>query len=345
MSDAASISRPGLIAPKSDTAGYEGAGILEAAMGMKDGFADGNLLSGFGNMTVVGLSALGAVMDPFQAIFAAGVGWLMEHVECLRHPLDVLAGDPKEIEGHAATWHNLQKRTYEAAEYFDGQVKSTTAHWESEAATAYRAKASAMIDGSVALGDVAGSMADATLIAGSIVGVVRNTVRDLIAEVVGAAISKALQALLIVTMPKVIAEVALMVVECTGRIMRLLRSVTEAINKLGSKFPALAAVCTRVTKIMDDAISETTYGSIFLNSSKLHAADSYVSDSEGAAAALKHGYKTLDQGDGVVYGTKGRVAIDAVREGLKGNSIQNGTGTGGSIHDDEPDRPSLPLPL
>ena len=121
MSDVPSISRPGLIAPEADTEGYEGAGILEAAMGAKDGLIKGDHLAMIGNSAVVGLSALGAVMDPFQAIFAAGVGWLMEHVEFLREPLDSLAGDPKELEGHAASWRKLQTRTYDAVDSSPGR--------------------------------------------------------------------------------------------------------------------------------------------------------------------------------------------------------------------------------
>jgi hypothetical protein len=344
MTDAA-FTRPSLIAGESETKGYEGAGILEAAMGMKDGFKDGNELAGFGNMAVVGLSALGAIMDPFQAVFAAGVGWLMEHLDCLREPMDKLLGDPKEIEGHAATWRNLQKRTYEAAEYFADQVTAKTANWSSEAVAAYRAKASQMADSTLALGEVADSMAEATLVAGSIVGVFRNTIRDLVAELVGAAISKALQALMVVTIPKVLAEVALMVAEVTGKVVRLLRQLAEAIGKLGSKFPAMASTLARITRLMDGTASEMAYGSVFLNASKLHAADSYVSDSEGALNGFKSAYKTLGQGDGIVYGTRTQIAADALREGVKMNGIQNGSTTAGQIHDGEPTKPSIELPL
>jgi hypothetical protein len=345
MTDGAAISRPGLIAPESGTKWYEGGGILEAAMGVKDGITEGGKFSAIGNTAVVGLNALGAVMDPFQAIFAAGVGWLMEHVDCLREPLDWLAGDPKEIEGHAQTWRNLQQRTYDATEFFVGQVKSTTSHWGSQAADAYRQKAVQMADGTLALGEVADAMAEATLIAGSLVGVVRNTVRDLIAEVVGAAISKALQALLVVTIPKIVAEVAIMVAEYTGKIMRVLQRLTDAIHALGNKLPALVPLLTRIKGVMDGAISEVTYGSLFLNSSKVAAADSYAIDSEGAWGAFKSVYKTIDGADGVVYGTKPRIAVDAIREGLTMNSMQNGPATADSLNGDEPTPPAIDLPL
>lgn len=202
-----------------------------------------------------------------------------------------------------------------------------------------------MADGSLALGEVASAMAEATLIAGSIVGVVRNTVRDLIAEVVGAAISKALQALLVVTIPKIVAEVALMVAEYAGRIVKVLHRLNEAIQALGGKLPALAAVCKRVTKMMDETISETTYGSVVLNSAKLHEAERYGADSEGPLAAYKTAYRTLGQADEVVYGTKARVAVDALREGVKMNSLQNSGATGDSLLGDTPTPPAIELPL
>ncbi|BCY05369.1 hypothetical protein [Actinoplanes sp. L3-i22] len=329
MSDGMAISRPPLTAPAADTKWYEGAGILEAAMSMKDGFDQNDLLTGFGNLGVLGLGALGAVMDPFQAVFAAGVGWLMEHLDCLRQPLDWLAGDPKEIEGHADTWRNMQVRVEKAVTFFEGQVTSVTAPWQAESVTAYRAKAAGMADGVLALGEVAGAMAEATLVAGAIVGVVRNTVRDLIAEVVGAAISKALQALLVVTIPKILAEVALLVAKYTGKIVRVLQRLDDAIAELGGKFALVRAICGRIK----DLLEEATFGSVFLNSAKLAEADGYLADSAGPWAAYKAAYHTFDHADEVVYGTKAKVAVDALREGLRGNSIQNGAATGDTLLD------------
>ncbi|WIM96978.1 hypothetical protein ACTOB_000460 [Actinoplanes oblitus] len=340
MSDAFAISRPPLTAPPAETKWYEGAGILEAAMGMTDSFTAGDWFAGTGNFAVLGLSALGAVIDPFQAVFAAGVGWLMEHLELLRQPLDWLAGDPKEIEGHATTWREMRIRTYKTVEFFAGQVASNTASWEAEAITTYRAKAAGMADAVLALGEVAGAMSEATLIAGSIVGVVRNTVRDLIAEVVGAAISKAVQALLVVTIPKVLAEVALLVAKYTGRITRVLQRLTEAIAELGGKLPMVAAVCSRVRTLMDDAV----FGSVFLNSAKLAEADGYLADSEGARAAFKAAYRAFDQADEAVYGTKAKVAVDALREGIKGNSLQNGSATGDAIRKGGSAQPHIEIP-
>jgi hypothetical protein len=97
---------------------------------------------------------------------------------------------------------------------------------------------------------------------------------------------------LVVLIPKVIAEIALLVAGYTGKTVRALREPAEAISKLGGKFPALSDICAWATSKMDDVIAEISYGSVFLNSAKLHAADSYVSDSDEPAAAFQHAYRT-----------------------------------------------------
>jgi hypothetical protein len=60
-------------------------------------------------------------------VFAAGVGWLMEHVSFLREPLDRLMGDPKAIEGHAQSWKNIEQRICDAMEFFVAEVNRSTA--------------------------------------------------------------------------------------------------------------------------------------------------------------------------------------------------------------------------
>lgn len=345
MSDGTAISRPSLIADESSTQWYEGAGVLEAAMGVKDGLASGSYWSAAGNGAVVGLSALSAVMDPFQVIFAAGVGWLMEHVSILREPLDWLAGDPKEIEGHAATWRNLQQRTYDATEYFADRVNTSAAGWGSLAADAYRHKAGTMAQGALALGEIADAMAEATVLAGSIVGLVRNTVRDLIAEVVGAAVSKALQALLVVTIPKIVADVAVMVAEYAAKITKVLKRMTAAIHELGEKLPALARVCDKIKEIMDEAIAEAAHGSTIGNAYRVEAAGTRLTRDESALKALRTASGTLGDGNVAVHGTSFRVAVDAGREALKANGLQNSGATADSLTGGEPTPPTIDLPL
>jgi hypothetical protein len=144
MSGDTYFARPGVITQESSTKGYEGAGIFESVSGVVDGIVHKDWPGVAGNGVATGLSLIGAIMDPLQAVFAAGVGWLMEHVSFLREPLDKLMGDPHAIDGHAQSWHNIEQRIYDAVDFFVDQVNKSTAAWAAESAEAYRRRARTM---------------------------------------------------------------------------------------------------------------------------------------------------------------------------------------------------------
>lgn len=340
MTDAA-FSRSSVIAPEADTKWYEGAGILESVMGVKEGISEGDMFSAGANAVAGGLSAVGAVMDPFQAVFAAGVGWLMEHVSILREPLDMLAGDPKEIEGHAMTWRRVRERIFEATDYFVDEVNRSTGAWTSQAAAAYQARARSHAESVQALGEITEIMAEMTLVAGAMVGVVRNTVRDLIAEVVGAAVSKAVQALLVVTIPKIVAEVALMVAEYSAKIFGLLRRLVLAIGKLNLKFGNVEQLLTQIRMTLVEAGD----GALILGGHRAEAASHVMDGSAGRGlAAYRASYGSIDQANSVVYGTLDQVFIETGQAASRNNAIQNSGSVADKWGDDTPpDTIKLPL--
>lgn len=183
------------------------------------------------------------------------------------------------------------------------------------------------------------------MLAGSIVGLFRNTVRDLIAEVVGAAVSKALQAILVVTIPKIVADVAVMVAEYAAKITKVLKRLTAAIHELGEKLPALAQVCEKVKGIMDEAIDEAAHGATIGNAYRLEAAGTRMTGDDGALKAFRTAHGILGAGNVATHGTTFRVATDAAREGLRANGLQNSGGTADTLTGDEPVRPTIDLPL
>jgi|GEM_PF-5655599 RNase P protein component len=334
MSDHAVISRPSLIAPEGETKSYEGAGLYEAARGIVDGIQSGNWLGVAGNGVAAGLSFIGAVMDPLQAVFAAGVGWLMEHVSILREPLDKLAGDPKAIEGHAQTWYNIERRIYEATDFFVDQVNRSTAEWTSQAAEAYRRLARTHAESVQALGAIADAMSKATTIVGAMVGVVRNTIRDIVAEVVGACISKALQAVTVVLIPKVAAEVAILVGKTSSKILNLLRQLFEAIKRIG----VLVKQCDSILAQIGQASRNTLRLEAFRIQAVLEHGGSGLNGFRGA-------FNTIGQGHTAVHGPIGQVVVNTGRQASQTNGSQNAGQTGDTLRGDNPAPTPIKLPL
>ncbi|GAB2568683.1 hypothetical protein Aab01nite_44540 [Paractinoplanes abujensis] len=333
MSDTA-LTRGSLIAAEGETKSYEGAGLFESAGGIVDGIKDGDWMTVGGNAVAGALGLLGAVMDPLQAVFAAGVGWLMEHVSCLREPLDKLCGDPKAIEAHAQTWRNIEQRIYEATDFFVAEVKNSTAAWAAKSAEAYRAMARTHAESIQAMGQVADFMGRTSTIVGAMVGVVRNTIRDIVSEVIGACISKAIQALTVVLIPKVAAEVAILVAECSTKVLNLLKQLFAAIKKLGV-----------FTKQMDGILQQI--GQSSRNVLRLEAFRIEAIGTAGGTgrSGFKTAYDLISEGHKNVYGTVDKVIQETAKAAPKTNGAQNSGSTGDTLNGDNPTPTPIDLPL
>ncbi len=340
MSSETYVTRPSVIAGESATKGYEGAGIFESASGLVDGIAHGDWLGAGGNAVATGLSLIGAVMDPLQAVFAAGVGWLMEHVSFLREPLDKLMGDPHAIDGHAQSWRNIEQRIYDAVDFFVDQVNKSTAAWAAESAEAYRRRARDHAQSVQALGKIAGGMSTATTVVGAMVGVMRNTLRDIIAEVVGACISKAIQAVTVVLIPKVVAEVAILVSATSAKILNMLKSLFAAIKRMGV-----------MTGQMGDLIADIGQANrnvLRLEAFRLEALDVHGTGWKGLGSGWTHArgaYDLLSQGQVAVTGTVDRVVVETARSASQTNSAQNTGAAGSTLTGDDPSPTPINLPL
>lgn len=335
--------RPDLVAPNADRKWYEGAGLVESAVGTVDSALQGELGGAAGNLAASTLGALGAVMDPLQAVFAAGVGWLIEHVECLRKPLDDLCGNPKEIEAHAITWRNVQAQLFESVETFVADVKSSTAQWTAQSADAYRHRAAEHATTVNALGEACEALSDRTITAGAVIGVVRNTIRDIVAEVIGAAISKALQALLVVTIPKVVAEVAVLVAECTAKIVNLLQRLTRVVSRLAQQMGKLGTLVESLAL----KLRETSHGATVVGAYRLEAAGArMVNPTEGILdwdKAYRAAFSTISDGHTAIHGALPTVIKETAVNSSRSNGAQNAGSTLDKVVRKDP--PPIELPL
>lgn len=185
-----------MTAPADVAAALDGAGAASSwadlATALDEGRPDGPQIAFAA--AAAGLDSLGAIADPFDAVVAAGLGWLIEHVAVLREPLDALAGDPGQILSQARGWHDVSLVLTRAARDHRTAL-SATSSWQGAAADACRASG---VDLAGALDDVAAraeQLAALVLGTGAAVGTVRALIRDLVAEFLGALVTKVLVAL------------------------------------------------------------------------------------------------------------------------------------------------------
>lgn len=275
-----------LVAGPAAPAATEGAGALSSwadlAGAVASGRPDGGGIAFCA--AAAGLDSLGVALHPFDAMLAAGLGWLVEHVEFLREPLDVLAGDAAVIAAAARTWHDVAGELRSVAA---GYRAAAVPEWHGAAADAYRGAAgglTASMDTAAGHADV---LADLILATGAAVGTVRAAVRDAIAEFLALVVEYVLAAgalALLTAGGSLGAMVASVVVRATelaaaicGRLAELLRTLAAAGTAAGRAAEAMRAAAARARTVAPllrvageafDGAASDAYAPVFVEAGK-----------------------------------------------------------------------------
>lgn len=235
-----------LIAERTDsTTGYSGIPLVESTVDTGQAIANGNWAAGVIGLAGTALDVAATVLDPFGAIFAAGVGWLIEHVEPLSEALDALTGDPDQIHAHAETWKNVAAELGEVGTDLTSMIAADTAAWTGKAADGYRSRGSDTANLITAAQNAASGVSNGVQMAGEVVTAVRNLVRDIIAELVGHLVSWALQVVFTLgiglawVVPQVtaaVAKTANQIASICKKLVGALQKLSPLLKKLGTSF-------------------------------------------------------------------------------------------------------------
>jgi RHS repeat-associated protein len=239
------VSNP-LVAPvKDSTTAVSGVPLLEDATSLKSAIESGDWASVAMGAVGTALDALTAVMDPFGAIFAAGVGWLIEHVGPLKEALNALTGNADEIAAQSQTWTNVANELEGVSTELVDLVKRDLGGWTGPAADAYRQRADDTSTLMASAQKGCEGAASGVKTAGEVVAAVRTLVRDIIAELVGHLISWALQVVftlgigMVWVVPQVVAAVAKTaskITSLTTKLVKALKALIPLLKKAGTLF-------------------------------------------------------------------------------------------------------------
>jgi uncharacterized protein YukE len=212
--------------------GWTGSSLADGFQGLYQtveggGWVDGVLAGG----SLVA-DAAATVIDPFSALLANGLGWAMEHFEPLREMLDKLTGIPDKVAAHARTWNNMAGALQAMAEDLRAGLASDLPDWGGTAAGSYHTMMDNNVDGLGGLSVLAATMSSATQAAGNLVQFTRDIVRDLICDLVARVIVWAAEALAIVTIPIVTAQIISAVAKWCGRIFGYTGALVSSLENL-----------------------------------------------------------------------------------------------------------------
>ncbi|MET8999463.1 DUF6531 domain-containing protein [Amycolatopsis sp. NPDC004169] len=245
-----------LVAERKDsTTAISGLPLLESANDLKEGIEKGDWASIAMGAVGVALDTLSMALDPFGAILAAGVGWLLEHVGPLSAALDALTGDADQIKAQSETWANVAKELGAVGQDLTDMVKADLQSWTGNAADQYRSRAADTVDILTAAQKGCEGASSGVKTAGEVVAAVRMLVRDIIAELVGHLISWALQVVFTLgigltwVVPQVVAAVAKTaskIADLTKRLVTALKALVPLLKKAGTLFDDAAKALRKI---------------------------------------------------------------------------------------------------
>lgn len=253
-----------LVRKGEETAATEGAGLFHDATEAVTGFADGNWAEGLLNVAGAAGGVAGFLADPLAGLFSAGFGWLIEHVDFLREPLDWLTGDQQTLDGMAQTWSSVSSHMSETSEMLKDAVNTDTAAWEGQDSAKYRTFGNERADTYGAVGVAARGMSLLITTCRTILKVVRDIVRDLISEAIGKLVSICLRwapavAALGAGIAGAIAECVPTAVKYANKALDWCRKLTKAFSKASSLFGKLDRILgnaqTALAKRGDDFVT------------------------------------------------------------------------------------------
>lgn len=207
------------------------------------------------NGTVAALDLLAFVANPFKEFLMAGVGFLIEHVDFLKEPLEWVAGDPGAINATKDTWGNIAGVLDQAGEDLKAELDSLS-EWEGDAADAYRALLNDFGDAIKGAGTAADVMGGYMMVMGIWTAVTRGLILELICDFVSRAIMYALAALasswitLGGSFAAMIGGIIVDAMSVGAKIMKHLTKLGDAMQMLGTRFTKLNEIVGDLGRVL-----------------------------------------------------------------------------------------------
>lgn len=175
-----------------------GSGVGESASGTIDAISTFDDASDVGdvllNAGTFAIDGLGFIANPVDALATSVIGWVVEHLEPLRWPLDVTLGDPEVIQNTIKQWNDAALSLDGVAHDYanaPGNKAPTYLHGNSRSAAALSAFVPFRQEQISGAGMACAQVAHATAQAAALVAATRGLIRDTIVALVWDLLKKA----------------------------------------------------------------------------------------------------------------------------------------------------------
>jgi hypothetical protein len=178
-----------LVVTPAERSWHSGAGLLDSGTSLCEAISNETWVDAALSGIAVGFDAVATYSDPLGSLFAAGIGWIIDHLQPIKGWFDELAGNPEAVAAFAGTWMNVSTELGQAKADLEHDTDATTGRMRGRDIDAYRAHVDRELDKLGLLQGATRAMSAGTDIAAALVTMVHGMIRDALAQIAGAVLS------------------------------------------------------------------------------------------------------------------------------------------------------------
>lgn len=236
-----------LVVQPSDRSWHSGAGLIDSGASYCEAIAGENWVDAALSGVAVGFDVYATVSDPLGSLFAAGIGWIIDHLDPIKTWFDELTGNPESVSAFAGTWQNVSTEVGSVRDEFRENASSRLQGMSGPNVEAYREH----VDKQVQKLDLMSKGARAISLGfdgcAVLVGFVHGLVRDALAQIAGAICSYVAE--LVITLG---AATPLVIHQATTRVSALCAEVLPKIKGLKNSVRDLDSLISSLKDILND---------------------------------------------------------------------------------------------
>jgi len=234
-----------------------GAGIFDSTASLAKAIEDRDWVDGVLSGVALGFDVAATVSDPLGSLFAAGIGWLIDHLEPIKGWFDDLAGNPEGVKAHAGTMLNVSAYLAEIKYELESGAEAKIGQMKGKDVEAYRRRVAEQAQALSVLSGSARGISVGLEGAAMLVGFVHALLRDALSQIVGAILSylAELAITLGLATPLVIEQATTRVSALAAEVVPKVKGLKNSVTDLGSLQSALRDILNDIPRFLGSRYS------------------------------------------------------------------------------------------
>ena len=241
------MSGEGLVVAPEDRNALTGTGLLDSGVSLCTALAEKDWLDAALSGVAVGFDVVATVSDPLGSLLAAGIGWIIDHLQPIKGWFDDLTGNPEEVIAFAGTWLNVSYSLGVARFDLERDADTKMGDMTGPGVRAYRSQVSEEIAKLDLLRSASQGVSMGLEAAGMIVGFVHGLIRDALSTIAGAILSYVAE--LVFTLG---AATPLVIHQASTRVSALAAEIGPKITGLKNSVTDLDSLLSALRDILND---------------------------------------------------------------------------------------------